>query len=367
MSTAPVQDLSNADSPAAPSISLRPTSARLLQEAGLLAVVLVMGIVLSVYGYYDAAPGRPNTFLNADNLIDGIATPMSYYAIMAMGMTFVIVSGGIDISVASIMALSGLVTAWTLEQFQPNASMALVVPLSIALPLVVGLCCGLINGSFIVGLGMHPFIVTLGTLSIFRGICNVLPFGTKTLPHVGKPLPDSSVTHLFRHPIDHMQLWPMIVTLFVLLLAHLYLRDTILGRENYAVGGNEEAARFSGIRVGRVKMRVYALSGLLAGLAGLVSLGRFGSISTNSANGYELTVVAAAVVGGASLTGGRGTAIGALLGTLILALIENGINILHLNQEYKNIIVGLSIIVAVALDRLGGGFRTWRLLRKQSR
>ena len=274
----------------------------------MLLVVLVMGSVLSVYGYYDAAPGRSNTFLNADNLIDGIATPMSYYAIMAMGMTFVIVSGGIDISVASIMALAGLVTAWRLEQFPQHASVWLITPLSILIPLGVGLLCGLINGSFIVGLRMHPFIVTLGTLSIFRGICNVLPFGTKTLPTVGMPLPDASATRLFRHLIFGLRLWPMIVTVGVLLLAHLYLRSTIMGRENYAVGGNEEAARYSGIRVGRVKLRVYALSGLLAGLAGLVSLGRFGSISTNSASGYELTVVAAAVVGGASLTGGRGTA-----------------------------------------------------------
>lgn len=329
----------------------------------MVSVVLSIGVLLAIYGYYDAQAGRPNTFLNRDNLIDGIATPMSYYAIMGMGLTIVIISGGIDISVGSIMALSGLVSAWTLQQFSRDASAVIVTPISILLPLAVGLGCGLINGLFVVGLRMHPFIVTLGTLTIFRGIANVLPFGVKTLPRAGQPLPDASVTHMFRAEILGMQLWPMLVTLFVIGVGYIFLRLSVAGRETYAVGGNEEAARFSGISVKRVKLRVYAISGLLAGLAGLVSLGRFGTISTSSASGYELTVVAAAVVGGASLAGGRGTATGALLGTLILAMIENAINILHLNQEYKNIIVGLSIIVAVALDRLSEVWRGRRTTR----
>lgn len=301
------------------------------QETGLLAVVLVLGLLLSLYGHYDALPGRPNTFFNPDNLIDGIATPMSYYAIMAVGMTVVIINAGIDISVASTLALSALVTAWTLQQFPCDAPAWLVAPLSVLLPLAIGLLCGVINGLLVVGLRMHPFIVTLGTLSIFRGVANVLPFGTKTLPTAGRPLPDASVTHLFREPVFGMQLVPMLVMLGVVALGFVYLRWSVWGRETYAVGGNAEAARFSGIPVGLVTLRVYAISGLLAGLAGLVSLGRFGTISTNSAMGYELTVVAAAVVGGASLVGGRGTALGALLGTLILALIENAINILRLN------------------------------------
>lgn len=332
-----------------------------VQELGLVVVVVAIAGLLASYGWFDAPPNRANTFLNTANLIDGIATPMSYYAIMAVGMTFVIIAGGIDISVASILALSGLVAAWTLQQFPKDASPLIVGPLSVLVPLGVGLLCGLINGALVVGLRMHPFIVTLGTLSIFRGVANVLPFGTKTLPLAGRPLPDGSITHLFRQQILGVELWPMLVMLLVVAFGWVYLRYTVWGRETYAVGGNEEAARFSGIRVGRAQMRVYALSGLLAGLAGLVSLGRFGTISTNSATGYELTVVAAAVVGGASLLGGRGTALGALLGTLILAMIENGINILRLNQEYKNIIVGLAIILAVAADRLSEYIRRRRM------
>lgn len=357
---------STSESPKADDLPAREGSLRRVfgfQEAGLVFVIAALAAFLSAYGYYDAPPGRPNTFLNVDNLIDGIAIPMSYYAIMAMGLTLVIITGGIDISVGSVMALAGLITAWALQQFPRDASALIVLPLSIFLPLAVGLACGLINGALVVGFRMHPFIVTLGTLSIFRGLANVLPFGAKTLPIAGQPLPDASITHLFRATLGGMQIWPLAATLAVVAFGYVYLRHTVAGRETYAVGGNEEAARFSGINVARAKLRVYAIAGLLAGLAGLVSLGRFGTVSASTGMGYELTVVAAAVVGGASLTGGRGTALGALFGTLILAMIENAINILRLNQENKNIIVGLSIILAVALDRLSPLWRKRRTRR----
>lgn len=325
------------------------------QEAGLVGVVLILGTLLSIYGYYDAAPRRPNTFLNTDNLIDGIATPMSYYAIMAIGLTIVIVSGGIDISVGSAMALSGMVTAAVLKRVftSPEAPAAQVVPVAVVISLGMGLLCGLVNGALVSGLRMHPFIVTLGTLSIYRCLATA-PFRVKTLQA------PAALREMFQVEIAGMRVVPMAVMLIVVIGGWIYLRLLVWGRETYAVGGNEEAARFSGINVSATKLRVYAISGLLAGLAGLVSLGRFGTMSSSSASGYELTVVAAAVVGGASLSGGRGTALGALLGTLILAMIENGINIVHLDQEWKLGIVGLSIIVAVALDRLGVAWRQRR-------
>jgi ribose/xylose/arabinose/galactoside ABC-type transport system permease subunit len=330
------------------------TSTSAFQEVGLVLVVICLGAALSGYGYYDATPGRPNTFLNADNLIDGIATPMSYYAIMAIGMTVVVVAGGIDISVGSTMALSGMLTAWTLQRTLPaDASAAVVLPLATALALSVGLACGLVNGLMVASLRMHPFIVTLGTLSVYRCLATA-PFPVKTIQSV------AAVRDVFGVELAGVRVAPLAVMLLVVAFGWVYLHLSVWGRETYAVGGNEEAARFSGIDVGRAKVRVYAISGLLAGLAGLVSLGRFGTMSSSSASGYELTVVAAAVVGGASLAGGRGTAIGALLGTLILAMIENGINIVHLNQEWKLGIVGLSIIVAVAFDRISGQWRAWR-------
>ncbi len=331
-----------------------------VQELGLLVVVLVLGAILSLYGWHDARPGRPNTFLNFENFVGGIATPMSYYAIMAVGVTFVIIAGGIDISVGSMMALSALAGAAVLQNFAVDAPAWKVLPVAFLVPLAVGLICGLINGGLIVSLNMHPFIVTLGTLSIFRGIANVFP-PEKTLPTGGKALPSAFTTGFMRQELLGLEAMPMIIMLICVALGWFYLRLMVAGRENYAVGGNEEAARFSGLRVHHIKLRVYALCGLCAGIAGMVSLGRFGTASTNTGFGYELTVIAAAVVGGASLSGGRGTALGALLGTLIIAMIENGIIILHLEQEYRLIIIGVAIILAVAMDRLSEYLRNRRL------
>jgi ribose/xylose/arabinose/galactoside ABC-type transport system permease subunit len=359
-----------------------------MQELGLLIVILVMGTGLSIYGAADAAPGRENTFLNLPNLVDQIATNMSYYAIMAVGMTLVIVTGGIDISVGSTMAASALAGAWVLQHFPREAPAPEVLALGIGVPLAVGFACGLLNGSLVVA-GLHPFIVTLGTMSIIRGLAIVAP-PMKTLPTAGHRLPEAFTTHFaqlklrefdsmrkiagwidrcipverlqqFLHGVGELRMMPMIIMLVVTAIGWFYLSQTIGGREIYAVGGNEEAARFSGVRTNRVKLRVYVLAGITAGIAGMVSLGRFGSASSNTANGYELTVVAAAVVGGASLSGGRGSAIGALLGALLIAMIENGIDTLHWNSEYRKVIIGAAIIIAVAIDQLSSYLRARRL------
>jgi len=329
------------------------------QEIGLALVVVLLGVILSGYGWHDAAPGRPNTFLNFDNLVDGVATPMSYYAIMAIGLTIVIITGGIDISVGAVMALAALGTAAALQNLPADASALQVLPIAILVPMAIGLLCGLINGALVVWLNLHPFIVTLGTMSIFRGLANVLP-AEKTLPAAGKRLPAAFTTDFMRVEVFGLQPMPLIIMLVCVALGWFYLRLMVTGRETYAVGGNEEAARFSGLGVDWVKLRTYALAGLSAGIAGMVSVGRFGTASTSTGTGYELTVIAAAVVGGASLSGGRGTAIGALLGTLIIALIENGIIILRFAQEYRLVIIGLAIIVAVSIDRLSAMLRARR-------
>jgi ribose/xylose/arabinose/galactoside ABC-type transport system permease subunit len=333
-----------------------PSRLSVVQEIGLALVVLLLGVVLSVYGWHDAVPGKPNTFLNFDNLIDGIATPMSYYAIMAVGVTIVIISGGIDISIGSIMALAALGGAAALQAIPENASAVVVMPIAILVPLAIGLVCGALNGALIVSLSLHPFIVTLGTMSIFRGLANVLP-PEKTLPAAGKHLPEAFTTHFMRVEVFGLEPMPLIIMIVCVVLGWFYLRLMVAGRETYAIGSNEEAARFSGLLVGWIKLRTYALAGLAAGIGGMVSLGRFGTASTSTGSGYELTVIAAAVVGGASLAGGRGSAIGALLGTLIIALIENGIVILRLAQEYRLVIIGFAIIIAVSLDRLSARFR----------
>jgi ribose/xylose/arabinose/galactoside ABC-type transport system permease subunit len=336
-----------------------------IQELGLVLVILVMGVALSISGYIQATPGEENHFLNAGNLIDEVATPASYYAIMAVGMTLVIISGGIDISVGSTMALSAFTAARVLQHFRPDAPAWEVLPAAFVLPAAVGLACGLFNGILIVGLNMHPFIVTLGTMGILRGI-TVVTTTMQEIPAQGSQLPVSFTDHFMRLSLEGQRPMPMVVMLVVAIIGGFYLSQTAGGREIYAVGGNEEAARFSGLRTKRIKLRVYAVAGLTAGIAGMVWLGHFGATSTGAGTGYELEVIAAAVVGGASLSGGKGTALGALLGTIIIAMIQDGIITLHWKTEYQMIIVGSAIIVAVAIDSISSYLRQRRLAGAKS-
>ncbi len=336
-----------------------------LAEAGLLLVILAMGLVLSLASDPVTVGGRTaNNFLRLDNLVPNVATTMSWMAIMALGATLVIISGGIDISVGSIFGLSALGTAAVLQEFPADASAWVALPTAAVVAMGIGLACGLMNGALIVGLRMHPFIVTLGTMSIFRGI-GLVAVKTKTLPSLGKELPASFTEGFVGWRMDvggtFVQPVPMVLMALAVVVTWVYLSHTVGGREIYAVGGNEEAARFAGLRTGRIKLRIYALAGMSAGLAGMVSAGFYQSANTATGQGYELTVIAAAVVGGASLVGGRGTALGAMLGALVIKLIENGIDILRsvdlglftltVSKEYSKIIIGLAIVAAVAVDR----------------
>lgn len=338
----------------------------MIQEAGLVGVIVALGVILTIFGGIYAPPGAANSFFNSYNLLNGVATPMAIFAIMAVGATVVIVSGGIDISVGSIFALSAVAAAWAarVPQDAIDASAWRVLPIAIGVPLAVGLVCGLINGLLIVGLRIHPFIVTLGTLGVFRGLVNVLP-PTKALPGMGWAIPSAFTSGFMSHDYGMgLRLTPMLIMAAVVILGWIFLGAMTPGRALYAIGGNEEAARFAGIRVNTIKLLAYALSGLSAGIAGMVSVGRFESATTNTGEGYELTVIAAAVVGGASLAGGRGSAIGALLGALVIRLIEDGIFIVRLDQEYSRIIIGAAIILAVAIDRLGEYARQRRMVGK---
>ncbi len=341
-------------------------------------VVLLLGAVITAAAPTITLRGAPaNAFLRWDNLLASVATPMSWMAIMALGATVVIISGGIDISVGSVFGLSALGAAAALQELPRDAGLAQCLLVGGGAALGIGLACGLLNGALVVGLRIHPFIVTLGTLSIFRGLGLVL-VESKTLPSLGHVLPDAITSggigarwtwgaegaRTFVQPV------PMLVMLACAGVAWIFLARTVPGREVYAVGGNAEAARFAGLPVGRVKLRVFALSGLCAGIAGLLSCGFYQSANTATGEGYELTVIAAAVVGGASLLGGRGTALGALLGALVIKLIENGIDILKelplgfatlpLGKEYGKIVIGVAILLAVAVDRLA---ERWRGVR----
>ncbi len=357
-----------------------------LQEAGLLLVIFLLGALLTFGADPIVINDQPlNNFLRLDNLIPNVATQMSWIAVMAVGVTLVIAAGGIDISVGSIYGLSALATAAVLQTLPEYAPAWQVLPLGVLTPLAVGLLCGLLNGALVVGLRMHPFIVTLGTLSIIRGVA-LISVPAKSLPSGDHTLPVAFTKHFIAQqlliervglPPLLLQPAPMIVMLLWVAAGWVFLGHTIWGRQIYAVGGNEEAARFSGINVGRVKLGVYALSGLSAGVAGMISTGYFGSANTATGEGYELMVIAAAVVGGASLSGGRGTALGALLGALVIKLIENGIFILKqinlgfltltLSKEYSKIIIGIAIVLAVAIDRFSEYLQARRLAASTKR
>ena len=322
--------MTNAPS-ATPTVPALSTPRRLprMQELGLVVVIVLLGIFLwlasgsvtltlpakeitDAAGHVQTVPMaqvQENKFLRINNLVPSVFTVMSWMAIMALGQTFVIISGGIDISVGSVMGLSAMVTALALEEFPPDASAWKVVPLGIAIPIGVGLVCGLINGSLVVGLRMHPFIVTLATLSIFRWGC--LKIGAiygSSLPWGDKAIPDGFADHFIAWQVPYtryggrisesLQFTPMLIMVAIVIIGWMYLRQTIWGRETYAIGGNEEAAGYSGIRVRWAKLRVYMISGMCAGIAGMITCGFYKSASTNTGEGYELNVIAAAGVGG---------------------------------------------------------------------
>jgi len=345
----------------------------LFKESGLLGVLLGLGLMLAVFGGSMQVPDRVtgethtvNKFLRTDNL-DKLAKNTSFFAIMAVGATFVVITGGIDLSIGSIYCLSAVCGAMFLNYFGPHgpgsgASPLWVVPTAILLCLGVGTFCGILNGFGVVALKVHPFVITLGTMAIFRGVAFVM---TKAQAYTH--FPTEFTDGLIRHKVE----WngatlypvPLAIMIAVTLAATWFLRRSVTGRHVFAVGGNEQAALFSGLPVKWVKMKVYAFCGLTAGIAAMIMLGYYGSASSDAGKGYELDVIAAAVVGGASLSGGRGTALGALLGALIIQMINNGIIILNIDQNYSQIIIGFVIVVAVLLDRINSALREKRLSR----
>lgn len=316
-----------------------------LEQAGLLAVIMLLGVLLSLLAgsHIDAQTGRAvNNFLNANTLLQ-TATDASFFAIMAVGATIVIISGGIDLSVGSVFALSGVGMALALRGWQSES-----VLVGLAACVGIGLVCGLVNGSLIVNLRVHPFIITLGTMWIFRGIAFVSSRAESIL--VPDPL-TNCVKFSFGLPQTLSPL-PMLAMLLIAVLGSIFLTNMVTGRYIFAVGGNPEAARYAGLRTGRVLTAVYAIAGLTAGVAAFLGGSYYGSASCADATGYELYVIASAVVGGASLKGGKGSVISAMLGAVLITLIRQSIRTLHFDQNYEWIIIGCAIIIAVVLDQL---------------
>ncbi|CAN5516264.1 ABC transporter permease [soil metagenome] len=287
-------------------------------------------------------------FLEVNNLFN-VFQQITVLAIIALGATMVIISGGIDLSVGSVAALSGMLAGVSFGAWGLPMGLALV------LSLVVGAVAGFANGAAIVFGKVPPFVATLAMLSVARGLTLVLSNGQ----------PVSGFPDWFREigTFDLFGVVPGVVIIVVLLYAagSFYLRFRPSGRDIYAVGGSEEVARLSGVNVGALKLRVYTIAGALAAVGGVVLTSRLNSAQPTAGAGLELDVIAAVVIGGASLSGGVGTVIGTLIGALIIGVLRNGLNLLDVSSFWQQVVIGLVIAGAVMIDTLG------RRARRRSR
>jgi ribose transport system permease protein len=330
------------------------------QQSGLILVIFLIGVLLTSFAgsHLDRMTGRQvNNFFNSYTLMQ-TATDACFFAIMAIGITMVIISGGIDLSVGSIYAVTGVTMALALRATGVTAPLP-TVGLALALSLGIGTLCGIANGIMVVGLRVHPFIITLGTMWVFRGIA----FVTSKAESILVPGSLTAVTKDTLGLSSSIYPVPMLIMIAIAAIGEIYLVKTVTGRDIYAVGGNQEAARYCGLRIGRILVSVYAISGLTAGIAAFVGGSFYGSVSCADATGYELYVIAAAVVGGASLTGGKGDAVSAMLGAVLIVLIRQSIRTLHFDQNYEWIIIGCAIVVAVVLDRVNAQLAQRRIAR----
>ena len=276
-------------------------------------------------------------FLTVSNLLN-VAEQTSINAIVAVGMTFVILSGGIDLSVGSIVALSGVVLGASLKSDQPMLVGVIVASL-------VGLACGLGNGALVSWGGLPPFIVTLGTMSIARGAALLF---TEGRPVSGF---DAGFRALATGRAGFIPA-PVIVMLLVYLAAHFVLSRTTFGRYVYAIGGNDEATRLSGVAIRFHKTMIYGVSGLMSAIAAIILTARLNSAQPIAGMMYELDAIAATVIGGTSLMGGEGSLGGTLVGALIMGVLRNGLNLLGVSSFLQQIVIGGVIVVAVLLDTI---------------
>lgn len=300
------------------------------QREFMLVYLMLLGVIAVAYAIPE--------FLSRENL-SAIMLSLSDQGIIAIGMTFLLVSGGFDMSVGSTMALSGAATAIWLHSGLP-------VPAAIALGLGVGLLIGLVNGYIIADVGINPFITTLGMMSLARGVLMVVTDGKNIS---GLP---ASFQQLGQGTLVGIQ-YPILISVALVLVGDFLLRRHRFCRQAYYVGANEKAALLSGIDVRRVKILGYALTGLLAALAGIIITARLGSASTTAGKGLELRVISAVIVGGASLKGGVGTVSGAFLGALLMSLIISSINLLGVELNWIDFVLGATLLLAVTVDTLG--------------
>jgi ribose transport system permease protein len=302
------------------------------QEFGVFMILLAMVTFLSLY---------TDTFLTSTNLFN-ILRAFSWIAISAFGQTMVIITAGIDLSVGSVMGLSGLASAMLLVRGVP-------VPLAVGGGLLTGLFVGFLNGLMITKGRLPPFIATLGTLLMARGLAYGLTGGwpVRGLPESFRNLGQYDI------PVGNVGVpLPLVFVLIIAVIMSIFLVRTVWGYRIYAVGGNETAAGLSGINTDGVKIMVYSLCGFLTAIGGVLMTARLGVAAPTAAQAYELDVIAATVVGGTSLMGGEGTILGALIGAAIMQVLRNGLVLTGVSAYWLQAVQGFVIVVAIMLDQL---------------
>ena len=296
------------------------------QKYGILIIFLLLCLVLSFLS---------PVFLSIPNLIN-VVRQISINGILAIGMTLVILTGGIDLSVGSQVALTGAIVAG-LQAHGQGAFLAVIVGL------LLGAFLGCINGLIITKGGLPPFIVTLGMLTAARGL-TLIYTGGRPIYDLSKAFNFIGAGYLGSIPI------PVIILTLVLLVSHFVLKYTIFGREVYAVGGNPEASVYSGINKEKRLVQVYTIMGFLSGLTGIVLTSRLGSADPTAGVGFELDAITAVVIGGTSMFGGEGAVTGTLIGALIIWVINNGLNLLNVSSYYQQVVKGVIVVGAVLMD-----------------
>ncbi len=314
----------NANTPAEPGAK----SAGKLKTFNELGILIVLAALCVIIGIFN------NVFFTPNNVIN-VLRQISVMAIIAVGEAFVIITGGIDLSVGSFLSLGGVSCA-----FMIAAGINPWIALLLAVALGVGL--GMVSGAIIVKLKINPFIATLAMLNIVKGISYLISGGL--------PINFENEIDFLGGTIGDLPV-PIILMFVIIIIGHILLTKTEFGRNVFAVGGNEKAAKLSGIRVERVKLSVYAIIGGLAAFTGIITAANLNSADTAAGTGYELDVIAAAVIGGCSLSGGQGSIVGVLIGAGILGVIRNGFILLMVSSYWQMITIGLVIVAACAFDQ----------------
>ena len=304
------------------------------REAGVLLALFVLCVGLSIASPYFF------TLRNIFNVLQGMST----IGIMATGMTIVLIAGGLDLPVGSVLAVGAVLAARLMTYSGLNPWVA------VATGLMAGVAIGAVNGLLVTRAHIVPFIATLGTLSVARGLAFVLATGATGTVASNVPMRDSAVAYLGAGYVGPVPV-PVLIMLALGILSAVLLANTVLGRQVYAVGSNPRGARLSGVSVERVQLITYVVCGGLAALAGIITTGLLATASTNLGQGVELDVIAAAVIGGTSLRGGEGSVIGTLIGAAIMAVVRNAFVLLGLPLHLQVMIIGVVILLAVGLDR----------------